>query len=171
VWEGGENMYARFARLANGTVAGFSQQPSPVTLGPRARNDWLPDGTPLFMCDERLWYSIDKGYCRTNGSAAETFACYESLIRAVAAEHPPPFFILVYGENCPRCAGGTGSGVLLADIAAEVALRLQEDSAPVAGHAPSAVPSPRFRVVGTQDAAALGRQARLAHHRPCGVIN
>eukprot|EP00935_MAST-01C_sp_MAST-1C-sp1_P001307 g1307.t1 len=145
LWEGGLNksLYARYRSLANNTVDGFSQQPS--TGHDSGVNDWLEDGTPLFLCDKRLWYPIDKHYCNLTSSLDTLSTCYSELITAVGDDHKAerPFFVLVYGENAKDAQNRF---TLMIDIALAAIKKL-------------VAADPRWEAVGTQDAAVLGRKA------------
>ena len=129
-----------------GAVGGFSQWCTGCngTSSPHfAYNDWLDDGTPVFLQPAALWYPDEKGFCnKTDGShgkrpseasLAIEFDCIEHHLRTVAATNPArPLFVPAYGVTN------------YVDVAAEMRTRLGP-----AG----------FEVVGAQDFAVLGRAA------------
>lgn len=138
VWEGGLNIsaYSRFAAVAN--VSGFSQQPTGVH-NRTAYNTHLPDGIPLLLADQRLWYPEDTGWCngsRTSPPSPGMLSCVQASIESVAAANPAPFWVLVYGQD------------LYVDVAVEMQKRLGDG----------------FQLAGTQDAAALARAAGKSTH-------
>jgi hypothetical protein len=169
VWEGGLNrqLYSRYLALSNGSIGGFSQQPS--TGHDDGVNEWLEDGTPLFLCDKRLWYPMEKQFCNLAGTLDEISTCYAQLIANVSAAHghapmplggrgsdgsasasasssggmqradPYPYFVLVYGSNGKAA---DGKFTLMIDIVSE---------------AMSKLPVAKYQAIGTQDAALLGR--------------
>ena len=161
VWEGGcptapgvpagkvgENpcmpMYEAFEKAAQ--IGGFSQWCSGCngTSDPHYEyNDWLDNGTPVFLQPASLWYPSQKGFCnKTDGghgaraSAASLAAeadCVEGILRAVATANPQrPLFVPAYGVDN------------YVDVAAAMQARLAADG---------------WEVVGAQDFARLGRQA------------
>ena len=111
-------------------------------------NDWV-DGTPVFLQPYSLWYPSDKKFCNKTGggrgvrpsaTALEAEAdCIERIPRAVATENAQrPLFVPTYGvEN-------------YVDMAQAMQERLG---------------SSEFAIVGTQDFAALGREAAPSNGR------
>ena len=138
-------MYGMFEKAAG--IGGFSQWCSNCngtnsSVSPHyVFNDWQ-DGTPVFLQPYSLWYPGDKKFCNKTGggrgvrpSAASLAAeadCIERILRAVAEENTQrPLFVPAYGvEN-------------YVDMAHAMQARLGAE----------------FVIVGTQDFAALGREA------------
>lgn len=96
LWEGGLNatLYDAFLAAANGSIAGFSQQPSNGDVGVNA---FVHGRVPVFKSPTKLWYPTQKGYCK--GTGPPLYDCIEALVREEMGNHHPPFFILIYGVD------------------------------------------------------------------------
>ena len=105
-------MYGMFEKAAG--VGGFSQWCSHCNgtnsaVNPHyVYNDWLDDGTPIFLQPYSLWYPADKQFCDKTGggrgvrpSAASLeaeAACIARILRAVAENNAQrPLFVPAYG--------------------------------------------------------------------------
>ncbi len=110
-WEGGcpENrtinpcneLYERFSESTG--VNGFSQQPT-MDLHTQnvnyVHNEFLPDGTPIFLPPTTLWYPQDKGFCDRNLSLIDEVNCIvEHVENAMLNNTKRPLFILAYGVD------------------------------------------------------------------------
>jgi hypothetical protein len=110
-WEGGcpENrtinpcneLYERFSESTG--VNGFSQQPT-MDLNTQnvnyVHNEFLPDGTPIFLPPTTLWYPQDKGFCDRNLSLIDEVNCIVKHVEnAMLNNTKRPLFILAYGVD------------------------------------------------------------------------
>ena len=120
---------------AGSRISGFSQQPTTARNAKEPSfvlNEWLSDGTPVFLPPGSLWYSQEKQFCDRALDLDAEADCIEGWIRAAAGNNTQrPLFVLAYGV----------------DRYIDVALRMQRRLG--AG----------FEIIGAQDLAALGRAA------------
>lgn len=135
--------YAQYADWANGSVGMFSLQPEEL----QGMNARLPDAarTPLvvtthFGNGSDLWYPTL--------SSVDPWGDLEQRLRALVNAHPPPFFMLVYGNLLD------GNGFNILDYALQMQTRLADAN---------------VRVVGMQDMVRLA-QAGVGITAPSSVV-
>jgi hypothetical protein len=94
IWDNNNlTLLAEYKALAGDAVGMFSMQPEELP----GSNNWLPDGTPVVIAAKDLWYPTV--------NSSDPFGDMEARIRGLMAAHPPPFFMVVYGQVGDRACG------------------------------------------------------------------